>query len=140
LASEVGEALRRLVADRAHGCCEYCLLSEEDAYFPHQVDHIVSRKHGGTSEPDNLAFACLRCNVWKGSDIGSIDSLAGAFVRFFHPRRQNWSDHFQFRGAVIEPLTSDGRVPCQILRLNLDKRVAERRLLMAVGRYPILKG
>jgi 5-methylcytosine-specific restriction endonuclease McrA len=45
--SAVPAALRRRVQERAGGHCEYCLLAEEDAYFSHEVDHIISEKHGG---------------------------------------------------------------------------------------------
>lgn len=136
MSSDVGEALRRLVAERARRRCEYCLLHEDDAYFPHQVDHIISRKHGGRSEADNLAYACFRCNAWKGSDIGSLDSQTGQLVPLFHPRRQQWTSHFIMRGFVIEPLTPEAEVTARLLKLNLDKRVAERRLLLAAGRFP----
>lgn len=128
--------MRRLVAQRAAYRCEYCLLHEDDSYSPHQIDHIISRKHGGSSDPDNLAYACLRCNTWKGSDVGSLDFETGAFVSFFHPRRQRWDDHFVLRGAVIEPLTAEGKVTARLLKLNLDKRVVERQLLSILGRYP----
>jgi hypothetical protein len=136
LAADISEALRRLVAERAGYRCEYCLLHEEDSYSPHQVDHIISRKHGEESQADNLAFACLRCNAWKGSDIGSLDSQTGRFVNLFHPRRQRWEDHFVLRGAIIEPLTAEGRATARLLKLNLDKRVVERKLPIAAGCYP----
>jgi hypothetical protein len=136
LASDVSESLRRLVAERAVFCCEYCLLHENDSYSPHQIDHIISRKHGGQSDSDNLAYACLRCNAWKGSDVGSLDPETGAFVSLFHPRHQRWDDHFVLRVAVIEPLTAEGKATARLLKLNLDKRVVERKLLAAVGRYP----
>ncbi len=136
MGSDVTESLRRLVAERASHRCEYCLLHEEDSYTPHQVDHVISRKHGGLSVADNLAYACLRCNAWKGSDVGSLDTESGAFVSLFHPRRQRWNDHFVLRGAVIEPLTVEGKATATLLKLNLDKRVVERGLLLAVGRYP----
>jgi hypothetical protein len=138
VASDVGEALRWLVAERARQSCEYCLLHEDDAYFSHQIDHIISRKHGGLSEEDNLAYACLRCNAWKGSDIGSLDYRTGEVVALFHPRRQKWSMHFALRGFVIEPLTPHGEVTASLLKLNMDKRVAERRLLITRGRFPRL--
>jgi len=51
--------LRAEVARRAGERCEYCLIHELEAGFPHQVDHIVSRKHGGESTSDNLAYACV---------------------------------------------------------------------------------
>jgi hypothetical protein len=136
LTNDISESLRRLVAERAGYRCEYCLLHEDDSYSPHQIDHIISRKHGGPSNSDNLAYACVRCNSWKGSDVGSLDTTSGIFVSFFHPRRQRWEDHFVLRGAVIEPLTPEGNATARLLRLNLDKRVIERQLLAAVGRYP----
>jgi hypothetical protein len=136
LATDVREELRRLVADRARHRCEYCWLHEDDAYFPHQVDHIISRKHGGLSETGNLAYACFRCNTWKGTDIASLVPRTGELVALFNPRRDQWSDRFELRGFVIEPLTPRGEVTARLLRLNLDKRVAERRLLMELGRFP----
>ena len=54
----------------------------------------------------------------------------------FHPRRYRWNDHFVLLGAVIEPLTAEGRATARLLKLNLDRRVIERQLLVAVGRYP----
>lgn len=136
MASDIPDQLRQLVAERAGYRCEYCLLHAEDSYSPHQVDHIISRKHGGASVPDNLAYACLRCNVWKGSDIGSLDARTGQFVRLFNPRRERWDVHFAIRGAVIEPLTPEGEATARLLKLNLDKRVVERQMLSVAGRYP----
>jgi len=137
VASDIGEALRQLVAERARRRCEYCLIHEDDAYLPHQIDHIVSRKHGGLSQEDNLAYACLRCNAWKGSDIGSLDRRSGEMVPLFHPRRQKWTAHFALRGFVIEPLTPQGEVTARLLKLNMAKRVAERQLLVTQGRFRI---
>jgi len=136
LPSDVDDALRRFVTERASYRCEYCLLHEEDAYSPHQIDHIISRKHGGPSEADNLAYACLRCNAWKGSDLGSLQETTGRLIPLFHPRTQRWLDHFRLAGAFIEPLTEEGIVTGRLLKLNLHKRVIERKLLISLGRYP----
>jgi 5-methylcytosine-specific restriction endonuclease McrA len=62
MASPVSDQLRRLVEARAARICEYCLIHEDDTFFGCEVDHVISLKHGGPSEPDNLAFACLVCN------------------------------------------------------------------------------
>ena len=75
---------------------EYCLLHQDDSWIPHQIDHVISRKHGSESSAENLAYCCLRCNLSKGTE---------------------------------------GEVTARLLRLNLDKRVAERRMLIAAGRY-----
>jgi 5-methylcytosine-specific restriction endonuclease McrA len=61
----INAELRELVASRANFVCEYCLVSEEDLYFGCQVEHIISRKHSGRSEPENLAYACVFCNRYK---------------------------------------------------------------------------
>jgi hypothetical protein len=108
LPTDVNESLRRFIAESAAYRCEYCLLHEDDSYSPHQIDYIISRKHGGSSDAGNLAYACIRCNAWKGSGIGTVDPLSGALVHLFHSRRHRWDDHFLLRGAVIEPLTQEG--------------------------------
>ena len=135
MASDISEQVRALVAARARYRCEYCLIQEDDAGFPHQVDHVVSRKHGGSSDPDNLAFACILCNRYKGSDVASIDLKTGDAVRLFDPRRDGWIDHFRLQAEFIEPLTRIGAVTVRLLRLNVAERVAERRLLQRLGRF-----
>ena len=83
--------------------CEYCLLHEDDAAFAHEVDHILSRQHGGETIADNLAYASMVCNRYKGSNIASV-SPSGDLVRLFNRRQQHWNNHFRLNGAVIEPL------------------------------------
>lgn len=68
----VPAAMRHEVRERAHGCCGSCLLAEDDAYFPHESDHIISLKHRGLSVRENLAWSCFDCNRFKGSDIASL--------------------------------------------------------------------
>ena len=130
------EALRREVRARAQSRCEYCLYPEARSAFSHQVDHVISRKHGGSSSLDNLAFCCIFYNRYKGSDIGAIDTRTGKVVRPFHPRLDEWSDHFRISGAIIEALTQAGEVTVRLLRFNQAQRVAERALLQATGYYP----
>ena len=129
LLTDVSESLRRFVAARAGFRCEYCHLDEETRIRRIKWIHIISRKHGGLSDSENLAYACLRCNAWKGTDIGSLDPRTREFVSLFNPRHQRWQDHFELRGAVIESLTVAGEVTARLLKLNLDKRVIERKLL-----------
>jgi hypothetical protein len=54
----------------------------------------------------------------------------------FHPRRQQWADHFRLNGAYIAPITPEGRVTVFLLRFNIQERVAERELLIKLKRYP----
>jgi hypothetical protein len=68
----IPESLRHQIAKRAGHRCEYCLIREEDSFLGFQVDHIISLKHEGQTEPENLAWSCFACNNNKGSDIGTV--------------------------------------------------------------------
>ena len=81
----VSARLRRLVADRAEGLCEYCLIHEQDTFLGCQVEHILSEKHGGQTLETNLAFACVFCNRFKGSDVATLSQGTGRLRRLFHP-------------------------------------------------------
>jgi len=135
MARWISAELRQTVADRAKGLCEYCLIAEADTFYGCEVDHIISLKHGGSSEPDNLAYACAVCNRAKGSDVGSIAS-SGEFTRFFNPRADRWAEHFRLEAATIHPLTLIGEVTARILSFNDSVRIHEREELIRFGRYP----
>lgn len=133
----ISAELRHLVRTRAAGFCEYCLIHEDDTYFGCQIDHIISEKHGGATEADNLAYACSFCNRYKGSDVGSVVWDSGEFVRFYNPRRDKWRDHFRIDGIKIVPLTDIGEVTTRILEMNSPDRLLERQELRGQGRYPL---
>jgi len=118
------------------GRCEYCRLSEDDAFFSHEPDHITAEKHGGDTAFENLAWACFDCNRLKGSDIASRDPLGGGLVPLFNPRRDDWHQHFAAQNGVIHPRTAVGRVTERLLKFNLPERVDLRQILAKVGRYP----
>jgi 5-methylcytosine-specific restriction endonuclease McrA len=46
--------------------CTYC---GEPA---NEVDHVISRKDGGTDDLDNLVAACRRCNNSKGAGQAAV--------------------------------------------------------------------
>ena len=134
--ARISSTLRREVRERANGCCEYCLLPEEQAFFPHEPDHIIATKHGGQSTIDNLALACFDCNRFKGSDIASIDPASGELTPLFSPRTQEWGEHFSLEAGRINPRTANGRVTELVLKLNLPSRVEVREILTNIKRYP----
>jgi hypothetical protein len=131
--SYISVELRKQVFERAQGYCEYCLISEQVVLFVHQVDHIIAEKHGGLTDINNLALACIICNKYKGSDIASIDVESDDVVRLYHPRRDNWHEHFSLSAATIMPLTAIGRVTVNLLQFNRVERIAERELLIQAG-------
>jgi len=129
--------LRRRIRTRARRFCEYCLIHEDDTDFGCEPDHIISIKHGGSSTEENLALACLPCNRWKGSDIGSL--VHDQFTRFYNPRTDRWFEHFELEpeGARISALTEIGMATVRILGFNLPARLDERSRLRTIGRYPL---
>lgn len=134
--ASVGKALRRQIAQRAGDKCEYCLTPEWILLAGCEVDHVISRKHGGITDQSNLAFACARCNRAKGSDIGSSVPATGQYCRLFNPRIDRWIEHFFLEGSHIVGRTDVAQVTIKTLRLNDQERVVERELLQQIGEYP----
>lgn len=130
------DALRELVRQRAGDRCEYCLLGQRDAELRHHIEHIVARKHDGLHEADNLALACHRCNLHKGSNLSGVDRMSGEVVRLFHPRTDRWDEHFKFTGAHIEGLTAIGRATVQVLGMNTARRLELRAEIQSRSRGP----
>ena len=73
MSRHIPKALRIAVAQRAGHRCEYCLSNEADSVNGFEVDHIFSRKHGGPTTLENLAYVCIICNRNKGSDIATAN-------------------------------------------------------------------
>ena len=136
MGNDITEELRNEVARRAHHLCEYCLIHEDDIAFRPHIDHIVSRKHGGLSDIESLAYACVLCNRSKGSDVAGVDARSGEIMRLFHPRHERWADHFQLDGYSISAISHVGGVTAELLRFNVPERLAERGLLQSLGSYP----
>ena len=135
----VTRAQRQMVIERAHNCCEYCRISADFRFWAYEIDHIIARKHGGTSATDNLAWACYLCNGYKGSDLGSIDwAESRQLTPLFHPRQHEWHDHFAVDAAtgLLQPETAEGRVSVFLLRLNEPDHLATRLPLIGAGLYP----
>lgn len=139
MSDAVTARLRRLVIERAFSLCEYCLIHQRDAHFTFQVDHVISRKQGGRTTSANLALACLRCNVAKGTDPAAYIGRPRRLVCLYHPRTDHWSDHFMLDGARIVPVTDIGEATVRLLDLNASDRLLLRRALVRSGGYPSIE-
>lgn len=128
------EPTRAAVAARAAGRCEYCGMREADDAFRFHVEHIIAIKHGGTSELDNLAYACQHCNLHKGPNLSGIDPETGNVASLFHPRQDAWTDDFSLAEFHIVGLTPKGRATVRVLAMNDPDRVKLRTML--AGREP----
>jgi hypothetical protein len=129
-------ATRLLVRQRAHDRCEYCRLPQAaQPFVTFQIEHIIPKKHGGSDDPANLAFACPRCNVSKGPNLAGLDSATGHIEPLFNPRTQSWPDHFELRGSLIVGRSPVGRTTVEVLAMNEGRRVQLRTDLIAQDEF-----
>lgn len=126
---------RRLVARRAEYRCEYCRIHEDDLFLAFEIDHIISVKHGGGNELENLAYACPHCNNHKGSDLTTFLDSYDDIVILFNPRIHEWATHFSAYDGEIIPQTRIGQATVKVLKVNEPDRLILRQLLTQVGRY-----
>lgn len=66
--SRVTAQLKKAVAERANGCCEYCRSQARFAIQPFSIEHIIPRREG--------AIALFLC-----SGLGVRERCAAAFTR-----------------------------------------------------------
>jgi len=123
--THIAAALRRKVHARASLRCEYCMIHEDDCFLGCEVDHIISEKHGGTTDEMNLAFCCFYCNRHKGSDLSTLGAK-GRLIRLFNPRKDLWEEPFAFQALHIIGISSIGKATAKLLRFNDPARLEER--------------
>lgn len=115
------------VRERAGDRCEYCQLHREDSPLAVlHVEHIIPRIHGGTDDPDNLALACIDCNLHKGPNLTGVDPETNRVTELFHPRRHRWEDHFEWRNIYLTGKTGIGRTTVRVLNMNSEDQLALR--------------
>lgn len=118
----------QFVALRAGHRCEYCRAPEEIFNFPLEVEHIISQACGGQGEESNLCLACRSCNLFKQAFITWLDEITQTEVCLFHPRQDQWGEHFQFNFETgeIQGLTGVGRATVARLRMNTPSQMTAR--------------
>ena len=130
--------IRKLVKERANHLCEYCLALSHFSFHPFSVDHIIPLSQNGTDELNNLALACQHCNNCKYNKSRCTDHLTGNIVPLFHPRLENWADHFRWNEdyTKIIGITSVGRATVYCLKMNRQAAVNLREALRQFGVHP----
>jgi hypothetical protein len=134
----VSAALKRLVFDRARGCCEYCRSQAKFAIDPLVVEHIIPISRGGATTAENLATACQGCNNHKYTKIEGIDPIDNQLKPLYNPRTMTWTEHFAWSEdtTLIIGLTAIGRATVETLRLNREGVVNLRQALCVTGQHP----
>jgi hypothetical protein len=122
------EVARRVRA-AARNRCGYCLSPQHLVMARLQIEHIVPRSRGGTSEESNLWLSCPLCNNYKGDQTAAPDPETGNLEPLFNPRLQNWFDHFAWSadGLRIVGRTPSGRATVVALHLSDDPDALEVR-------------
>lgn len=123
----IGSQTRAQVRERAQNSCEYCHLHQDDSPLAVlHVEHVIPKVHGGSDDIDNLALACIDCNLHKGTNLTGIDPQTNELTELFHPRRQEWEDHFEWQGIYLVGKTTTGRTTIRVLKINSEDQVALR--------------
>jgi len=129
------QEIRQQVYNRANGCCEYCQTCEVNTGQTMQVDHI----HPGSGDGlDNLALSCWNCNNHKRQATDTLDPETNTTVSLFHPRKQKWSDHFEWIDNFIRirGRTATGRATIIRLKMNRPAIVVARKRWVDAGYHP----
>jgi hypothetical protein len=87
---------------------------------------LFPRPTGGSDDLDNLALACIDCNLHKGTNLTGIDPQSGTITELFHPRRQRWEEHFEWLGIYLHGKTAIGRTTVRVLDMNSEDQLALR--------------
>ncbi|MCC7476216.1 MAG: HNH endonuclease [Pirellulales bacterium] len=138
----ISPELRHSVINRAGGSCEYCGLAQETQVATFPVDHIIPICAGGLTQSDNLALACPRCNASKWIHDSALDPESGEQVPLFHPRRDDWLEHFSWSSVdetILLARSPSARATLALLDLNSIQRRQVRLWLQTIGLH-LLRG
>jgi len=136
--SQPSKKIRDKVRQNAGNRCGYCLSQQRYVLGPLEIEHIIPQAAGGSDDEENLWLACRLYNNYKHVQTKGVDPLSQATVKLFNPRKQIWSDHFQWEdgGVRIQGKTACGRATVIALQLNNIIAVTVRRAWISAGWYP----
>ena len=134
----ISSATKKLVFERANGYCEYCKCPSDFSTEPFSIEHIIPKSKNGTDNPDNLALACIGCNIYKSDKIAFLDTITQDYFPLFNPRTNVWNDHFIWDELLTSIIgkTAIGRVGIAAIQLNRRQLKNLRRALIAIGEHP----
>ena len=80
----------------------------------------------GLTIPTTSRLPALIATLHKGTNLTGIDPQTNEVTELFHPRRQNWDDHFEWRGIHLIGKTAVGRTTVRVLSMNSEDQIALR--------------
>lgn len=105
----ISAELRERIRQQAGNRCGYCLSLQQYVWGTLEIEHVIPKAAGGSSNEENLWMACRPCNSHKADRTQGVDPVTGKTVALYHPRRQEWFEHFNLS-------TLNGRMMALILR------------------------
>jgi hypothetical protein len=120
-------SLFEAVRGRFQQTCGYCGVTEITVGGELTIDHYRPRAAGGSDDQDNLVYACVRCNQYKGVFWpDSVDLAHGR--RVLHPDVDDISAHIAIdeNTGYLHGLTPTGIFHIALLRLNRPQLVSHR--------------
>lgn len=136
--SNISATFKRHIIERFHGYCEYCKCSADFSTEPFSIEHIIPRSKYGSDDLENLAHACIGCNLYKSDKTEALDILSQTIVLLFNPRIMQWDEYFIWDESLTGMLgkTAIGRATIEALKLNCRPIKNLRRALIAIGKHP----
>lgn len=127
------KAVQKELDKLANGCCEYCKYLQFYSPVRFSNEHIIPLIQNGTNDLENLAKACQACNNSKHTAISALDSITNEVVPLFHPRKDNWNEHFKWSDDLLTMvgLTPTGRAT--IIRLKTNRQRIQNFRKIAIG-------
>ena len=123
----VNESTKTFVRQRASNAYWYCQRHQNDSLLATlHVEHIIPKKHDGSDDEDNLALACIDCNLHKRPNLSGIDPETDQITSLFNPRQQSWDEHVYWDGIYIRGLTDTGRATVRVFNMNSDDQLTLR--------------
>ncbi len=134
----ISESLKQRIREQAGDRCGYCRSSQKYVWGTLEIEHIIPKTKGGSSDEENLWLACRPCNGYKSDQTHGIDPISDRRILLFNPRKQRWSRHFAWSedDVYIVGLTACGRATVKALQMNHPYVTTVRHAWISVGWHP----
>ncbi len=118
------------VRERYAFCCGYCGVSEADVGGELTVDHFRPVSAGVDHSDENLVYACVRCNQYKGGLLPEATDVARERALIVHRQRRYLAVLLEAR--LEQALTENKALRERMARRELyiaylEERLTERR-------------
>jgi hypothetical protein len=80
-----------------------------------------------------LLLLAVFFNGNKGTDLGTFLYNQEQIIRFYNPRKDIWTEHFEMIEGVIYGITDIGEITVKLFKMNKIERILERKLLIEGG-------